>query len=60
MARAHDDKLLEMVQLRHAGMSTGEIAKRFGATKSNVGRMTNEVRDADIALCGEKVRGAYW
>jgi len=49
--RKEDDTLLQWLQLRDEGFSTGQIARKFGVTPGRVRTATNRVqRDYDTSL----------
>ena len=58
--REDDEALLAMIMDRHLGASSSSLAKKIGSSSGKIRTMTNRVRDEDIAMCGERVRGAYW
>lgn len=58
--RDDDNRLLEMVRQREAGMTAAEIAAGQGISKQRVQSMTNRVMDADLAESGEDLSGDYW
>lgn len=53
--RAVDEEVLEMIRLRHAGVSPSKIATRYGTYNSHVLDRTNNVMKADLAESGEPV-----
>jgi DMSO/TMAO reductase YedYZ molybdopterin-dependent catalytic subunit len=64
--RESDERDLEWLRLRRAGLTAEEIASRYGVAKETVKVRTLEVRTADIAEAaywGDKplaVVGQYW
>ena len=61
--REDDERLLEMLRLRKRGLSSYEIARRFGLNRATASFAMTMVRIDDLALSGER-RGAvlreYW
>lgn len=64
--RAADERLLEWLRLRRAGVSLRRIAARFGVADSAVAKCTREVREADATQVdahrpeGLGFEEAYW
>jgi len=62
--REQDNRLVDMVAARAAGMKPSEIGKKFGVGSQNVITATNAVMDDDIRDAKteepETVRAAYW
>lgn len=46
-SRADDERLLEWLRLSDAGVSGGEIARRYGSERGSVNRALRNVRAAD-------------
>lgn len=61
--RASDDRLIEWLRLRKAGMTCRDIAARYCVPVGSVNGTTHKVYAADMAESGEppaRVRAAYW
>lgn len=59
-SRQDDERVLEMIRLRHACWSSRVIAERLGMRPESVRVMTNKVRNADEKLEGADLSAFYW
>ena len=61
--RKDDERLLEWLDMRHAGFSSGEVGRLHNVTDSRVRVATQRVLEHDLLWSGEPeadVMGAYW
>lgn len=57
--RADDERELDMLAQRCAGMKSTKLAQRYDLTPPAVRTLTNRIRDAHAAHTGEAVDG-WW
>ncbi|PID95790.1 MAG: hypothetical protein CSA85_00525 [Alphaproteobacteria bacterium] len=58
--RASDERILNWIKKRVAGVVAQRIADADGVSQPQVIQCTNKVKAADAAESGEDVAGAYW
>ncbi|MCA0846091.1 helix-turn-helix domain-containing protein [Salipiger thiooxidans] len=59
-SRQDDERVLQMIKLRHEGKSSRVIAERMGMSPESVRAMTNKVRNADEKMEGADLSAFYW
>lgn len=60
-SRADDETLLAWLHQRASGVSSSDIANRYGVTATRVRTATNRVMQADMEESGESgLAGKYW
>ena len=58
--RTADERILNWIEQRVAGVPAQRIASTNSVSQPHVIRSTNKVKAADAAESGENVAGAYW